>query len=232
MTNKEVTEQKTAAYIATAIAVAEAKAAYLRSKADTIVEQARAAAEIKAEQWNQKAEKSITCRQAVLWMTKADAAVKLAVQLAEIQANGLRVKADALLVRARAVAEAQAASYWPIKATPSPTAEKGSETEDAQYIAFKALLVETLSEYFSNNPAATEWRGTASRMVMEIHINPKRKCATRLIRLERASKFLEQIRIEGVPTCRRELGPTPRDIIIWIFPRFEAAITAPRPLNI
>lgn len=214
MTNKEIYEQKAAAYVKNAMAVAEAKAVYWRSKADSIVEQARAAAEIKAELWNQKAESSVTCKQAVLWATKADAAVKLAVQLAEVQATAFRAKADAFLTRARAVAEAQAASYWPAPAEPAASAPP---TEDVQYEAFKELLIDTLGEYFSSNPTAPEWRGTASRAIMLLHMNAKHESIVRLIRLERASAFLARVEQEGAISCHSELGAL--KTLVWIFPR-------------
>lgn len=83
---------------------------------------------------------------------------------------------------------------------------------------FREVLVETLEEYFKDNPKATCWRGTVSKLLQQLHMNPMRDVVIKTLRLEQVSRHLENIEKDGILPCRVETGSL--NSRIWIFDRF------------
>jgi len=84
---------------------------------------------------------------------------------------------------------------------------------------FKELLIESLVQYFSDNPAAIDWRGTVTQVLRLMHNNPLNETIMRTLRLEQATRYLESIQREGVLHCTVETAS--HKTRIWIFKRFE-----------
>lgn len=83
---------------------------------------------------------------------------------------------------------------------------------------FREILIEALEEFFKDNPEAVEWRGTVSRLIMQIHMNPMREHVVRTLRLEAVSRYLEAIEKDGTLHCCTEQGAL--NTRTWIFRRF------------
>lgn len=92
---------------------------------------------------------------------------------------------------------------------------------------FKELLIETLESYFRDNPKATEWRGTVSKLIQQLHMNPLHESVIRTLRLEQVSRYLESIERDGGLKCRVETGNL--NTRLWVFTRFEETPTPPAP---
>lgn len=85
---------------------------------------------------------------------------------------------------------------------------------------FQEVLLEALEEYFSDNKAAKEWRGTTSRVIMLLHANPLREAVIKTLRLESVARYLEAVEKDGFLGCRAEPGPC--GTRIWIFNRLSS----------
>lgn len=83
---------------------------------------------------------------------------------------------------------------------------------------FREILIEALEEFFKDNPEAPDWRGTVSRLIMQIHVNPMREHVVRTLRLEAVSRYLEAIEKDGTLRCRTEMGAL--NTRTWVFDRF------------
>lgn len=93
--------------------------------------------------------------------------------------------------------------------------EQASQTSKSE--PFRELLVAALLEYFESHPNATEWRGPATELLTQIHMNPARESIIRTLRIETTARYLENIAREGMLGCRTETGD--HSIRHWIFPR-------------
>lgn len=82
---------------------------------------------------------------------------------------------------------------------------------------FKEVLIAALTEFFDGTPAATEWRGTVSQLLMQMHLNPMHECVIRTLKLEQVSRYLENVEKDGALFCRTETGAL--NTRIWVFPR-------------
>jgi hypothetical protein len=89
---------------------------------------------------------------------------------------------------------------------------------------FQELLLEALEEYFKDNPKSLEWRGTASRVSMLLHMNPLRADVMRSLRLEAVARYLEAVEKDGFIKCRVESGPC--GTRVWVFPRLGEVVAA------
>lgn len=87
---------------------------------------------------------------------------------------------------------------------------------------FKELLIETLESFFRDNPEATEWRGTVSKLIQQLHMNPLHESVIRTLRLEQVSRYLESIEKDGALKCRVETGQL--NTRIWVFARLNQAV--------
>lgn len=92
---------------------------------------------------------------------------------------------------------------------------------------FKELLFETLTEYFKQEPQATEWRGTITQLVRLLCSNPLNESIIRNLRLEQTSRYLEMVQREKLINCTVDTGPVKTRV--WVFPRFASMTPAPAP---
>lgn len=80
-------------------------------------------------------------------------------------------------------------------------------------------ITDALEEYFNTNPAAKEWRGTATDMLKLITANPAREACARKLSTLVLSRDIEQLqRLHGLQVADER---NPRGHRVWIFPRFE-----------
>lgn len=82
---------------------------------------------------------------------------------------------------------------------------------------FKEILVESLVEYFEQNPGKKEWKGPVTQVIRLLYTNPLNEHVLRLLRLEQISRYLEAIQREGLVQCTVETGKMKQRL--WCFPR-------------
>lgn len=92
---------------------------------------------------------------------------------------------------------------------------------------FKELLYESLVQFFRENPADADWRGTMTQIVRLLHSNPLNDAVCKSLRLETGQRYLDMIQRDQSIPCRTETGPL--GTRIWIFPRFNTEPTPPTP---
>jgi hypothetical protein len=80
---------------------------------------------------------------------------------------------------------------------------------------FKELLVEALRDYFRDNPAAEDYRGSVTKIIRLLHLNPHNDSVLRSLRLEQTSRYLEAIQREGKLACDVVTGDL--DERVWVF---------------
>lgn len=93
---------------------------------------------------------------------------------------------------------------------------------------FQEVLLEALEEYFSDNKTAKEWRGTTSRVIMLLHMNPLRDAVLKSLRLESVARYLEAVEKDGFLGCRVEPGPC--GTRVWVFDRLSSLDLPPAPV--
>jgi hypothetical protein len=80
---------------------------------------------------------------------------------------------------------------------------------------FKELLVEALQNYFRDNPEAESFKGSVTKIIRMLHLNPLNDSVLRTLRLEQTSRYLEAIQREGQLKCEVVSGDM--DERIWVF---------------
>lgn len=96
--------------------------------------------------------------------------------------------------------------------------------QSARTAPIKELLIDTLRDFFGQNPEATEWRGTVVQLLRLMLSNPLNDFILRSIRLEQVNRYLEQIQREKLLPCDAETGEMKTRT--WIFRRFDAPVQA------
>lgn len=97
--------------------------------------------------------------------------------------------------------------------------------QTAKAAPFKEILIDSLDRFFKDNPEETEWRGTMTKLVQLLHVNPWNEAVIRTLRLEAIARYLESIEREGILQCRAESGPfNTRE---WIFLKWSSEIKPP-----
>lgn len=87
---------------------------------------------------------------------------------------------------------------------------------------FKELLIEALLGFFNENPSEAVWRGTITQLLRLVYSNPLNDVATRGMKLEQVSRYLEQIQREGLLKCEIETGELKTRV--WVFSRVEKTL--------
>jgi len=90
--------------------------------------------------------------------------------------------------------------------------------QSARTAPIKELLIDTLKDFFSSNPEATEWKGTVVQLIRLMLSNPMNDLILKSIRLEAINRHLEQIQRENLIQIRAETGELKTRV--WIFSRF------------
>lgn len=78
----------------------------------------------------------------------------------------------------------------------------------------KELLVESMTQYFTDNPTQTEWRGTLTHLIRLLQMMPLNDFALRSMKMEAINRALELIQREGIIKIRTESGDAKTRI--WI----------------
>lgn len=106
-------------------------------------------------------------------------------------------------------------------------------TQSSRVAPFKEILIGVLDDYFKQEPQETEWRGTVTKLIQTIHMNPLNEAVVRTLRLEQINRYLEQVEKEGLLKCRTEAGKM--NTRVWIFNRLDGDLPtmpiAPAPLS-
>lgn len=73
--------------------------------------------------------------------------------------------------------------------------------------SFKEILMESLADYFKDNPSQTVWEGPVTKLMTLIMRNAMNEYAMRHLKMENMSRYLEQIHREGVFKAEASTGP-------------------------
>lgn len=84
---------------------------------------------------------------------------------------------------------------------------------------FKELLIESLELWFEENPEATEWRGTVTKLHRLLASNLQNESVLRSMKLNQINLYLESVEKGGDFRCRVEPGPL--NTRVWVFERFS-----------
>lgn len=100
-------------------------------------------------------------------------------------------------------------------------------TQSSRIAPFKELLIGMLDDHFKQEPQSTEWRGTVTKMLQSLHMNPQNDSVMRTLRLEQINRYLEQVEKEGLLKCRTEVGRL--NTRVWVFDRLEKIVDLTKP---